>query len=155
MKYFFPFLFILIAKGSSAQSLTPEVISSSGDYFTSTAGKLSWTLGEPVIETWSSTTNTLTQGFHQNELTINEVDELNMDIQVCVYPNPTAGTIRIEIQSSRYLSARLYNGSGTLMHVTSLAGLSAEMDLGKYPPGAYVLQIEGSEQIKTFTIIKK
>jgi hypothetical protein len=47
------------------QTLTPEVISSSGGYFDNTNASLSWTLGEPVIETLTETNAILTQGFHQ------------------------------------------------------------------------------------------
>lgn len=49
----------------SGQTLTPEVISSSGGYFENTNASLSWTLGETVTETFSGTNVILTQGFHQ------------------------------------------------------------------------------------------
>ncbi|MFU8843753.1 MAG: hypothetical protein ACNA7V_08100 [Bacteroidales bacterium] len=49
----------------SGQTLTPEVISSSGGYFESTNASVSWTLGETVTETFTGTSFILTQGFQQ------------------------------------------------------------------------------------------
>jgi hypothetical protein len=49
----------------SAQTLSPEVISSAGGYFENTDASLSWTLGETVTETFTGTNVILTQGFQQ------------------------------------------------------------------------------------------
>ena len=49
----------------SAQSVSPDVISSSGDYFEGSNASLSWTLGEIATETLSNGSVTLTQGFQQ------------------------------------------------------------------------------------------
>ncbi|MFU8844174.1 MAG: hypothetical protein ACNA7V_10250 [Bacteroidales bacterium] len=49
----------------SAQSVSPEVIATAGDYFENSSGSLSWTLGEVMTETFSSGGNILTQGFQQ------------------------------------------------------------------------------------------
>lgn len=48
-----------------SQSLTPEVVSASGDYFEAVNGSLSWTLGEVATETFESGNTILTQGFQQ------------------------------------------------------------------------------------------
>ena len=50
---------------SNAQSLSPQVIASSGGYQTSPAGSLSFTIGETNTQTLSSATHMLTQGFQQ------------------------------------------------------------------------------------------
>ena len=56
--FFIPFVI-------SAQSVSPEVISSSGDYFEGVNGSLSWTLGEIATETYTAGNIILTQGFQQ------------------------------------------------------------------------------------------
>lgn len=48
-----------------SQSLSPEVISSSGDHFQNAGGSISWTLGETVTETFTGASIVLTQGFQQ------------------------------------------------------------------------------------------
>lgn len=57
---------------SAAQSLSPQVIASSGGYFSNAAGSLSFTVGETVTPTVTGGGYTLTQGFQQPfDLTIN------------------------------------------------------------------------------------
>ncbi|MBN2174518.1 MAG: hypothetical protein JW731_10310, partial [Bacteroidales bacterium] len=60
-----------------AQSVSPEVIASAGDYFENSTGSLSWTLGEVMNETFSNGSNILTQGFQQPFIV-----RITMDLQV-------------------------------------------------------------------------
>ena len=62
---FLLYLNLLLAICLSGQSLTPEVVSSSGDYFEGANASLSWTLGELATETFDNGNNILTQGFQQ------------------------------------------------------------------------------------------
>ena len=55
----------LLSFAVTAQSLSPEVIASSGDYYENANASLSWTLGEISTETYSAGGNILTQGFQQ------------------------------------------------------------------------------------------
>jgi len=64
-----------------AQSVSPEVVSSAGDYFEGTNASLSWTLGEIATETYSNGTNILTQGFQQ-PITVTIA---GIDLDVLVY----------------------------------------------------------------------
>jgi gliding motility-associated-like protein len=61
--------------GLHAQSFSLEVIGSEGTFLTSANGSISWTIGEVVTDTYFSTTNILTQGFHQPESVKNVVSE--------------------------------------------------------------------------------
>ncbi len=66
MKKIFGFLFtILVPLFISAQSVSPQVISSSGDYYEGVNASLSWTLGEIATETFTAGNVILTQGFQQ------------------------------------------------------------------------------------------
>jgi len=56
---------LLISGFLSAQTVSPEVISTSGDYFSNASASLSWTLGELATETLTAGNITLTQGFQQ------------------------------------------------------------------------------------------
>ena len=64
----------------AAQSLSPEVIASSGEYFESANNSISFTLGEIATETYSNGNNILTQGFQQPE--INQDNSLVLDLQL-------------------------------------------------------------------------
>jgi len=66
MKKTILFLFgSLLINIAFCQSLTPEVIVTSGDYFSETNASISWTLGEIATETFISGNTILTQGFQQ------------------------------------------------------------------------------------------
>ncbi|MCD4730467.1 MAG: hypothetical protein K8R74_07695 [Bacteroidales bacterium] len=56
---------ILIPFIISAQSVSPEVISSSGDYYEGVNASLRWTLGEIATETYTAGNIILTKGFQQ------------------------------------------------------------------------------------------
>jgi hypothetical protein len=40
-----------------------QVIASAGNYFSNASGSISWTMGEPVIESYTASGSILTQGF--------------------------------------------------------------------------------------------
>jgi hypothetical protein len=65
MKTLILILSFAIVGYANAQSLSPTVVASSGDYFTGTNASLSWTLGEIATETFTSGNYILTQGFQQ------------------------------------------------------------------------------------------
>lgn len=66
MKYFSTlFLILLFPVIITAQSLTPQVISSAGDFYQGSNVSLSWTLGEIATETYDNGNIVLTQGFQQ------------------------------------------------------------------------------------------
>lgn len=80
--FFIPFMIV-------AQSVSPEVISSAGDYYENSNGSLSWTLGEIATETYTAGNIILTQGFQQ-PIT---VAIAGIDLDVLVYlEGPYEGT---------------------------------------------------------------
>lgn len=62
---FFVFIQLYVKTYCQAQSLTPNVIASAGAYISNSTGSLSFTIGETITQTLSSTTHKLTQGFQQ------------------------------------------------------------------------------------------
>ena len=56
---------LVISLTITAQSVSPEVVASAGDYFEGINASLSWTLGEIATETYSNGGIILTQGFQQ------------------------------------------------------------------------------------------
>ena len=52
-----------------SQSISQEVIGPAGDSFANSSAMLSYTVGEPMTETFTTTNYTLTQGFEQPSLT--------------------------------------------------------------------------------------
>ena len=94
-------LFIASFTLAKSQMLSPEVIASGGDFFVSPAGSLSWTLGEPVVETISNSAIQLilTQGFQQPveiDTTVGIGDIGLSNVFVNLYPNPASDYIYLD-----------------------------------------------------------
>ncbi len=67
----FLFLFFgTIVNTASAQSFATDVIGSAGTFAAAPGGSMAWTIGEVTIETYSSSNNFFTQGFHQPSVEI-------------------------------------------------------------------------------------
>ncbi len=157
-KTFLLFLGLFTAGWGYSQSLSPEVIASAGEHFTNGAAQISWTLGEPVIETFDgSGTAVLTQGFHQTNLMIVAVHNPASAFRVQVFPNPTAGMVSIEAQETAVpLLLELSDATGRiLLQQRELLQLHT-LDLSTYPAGMYQLRLRAKDQnaMQTFKIIK-
>jgi hypothetical protein len=100
MKKFFLYLSIaFFGLATQAQSLSPQVIATAGSYFDNGSVSLSWTLGEPVIETYTSANTILTQGFHQPELLpVGIATVLPNNTYMNIYPNPTFHNITLDVK---------------------------------------------------------
>lgn len=155
MKYSFIILILLFA-GSvvSAQ----EVVSSNGDSKSAAGVEVSWTVGESVIETLISGSNTLTQGFHQTKLTITAISEVLLPgLEIKVYPNPTPDIITIHfseyIENARYY---LYDLRGKLLENKLIHSADTEINMDKFASGQYILKLatKSSQAIQTFQIVK-
>ena len=81
--------------------------------------QLSWTIGEPITETFSNSTWILTQGFHQSwqsQGTIGQEPYEHSQLTVKVYPNPVRELLSVSL-GNNYSSLLLdiYDISGRLI----------------------------------------
>ncbi len=145
------FLSLLLIAGlaffSQAQSLIPEVIASAGDIFTSKNGSLSWTLGEAVIETISSESSLLTQGFQQSFLQILKVDSPeDPNVDISVYPNPVNDVLTIEITSLEndpQIQLELFDFVGQRIYVETIETQThkEQLDVSRFSSSLFVLRV--------------
>ncbi|MBU6204360.1 MAG: T9SS type A sorting domain-containing protein [Bacteroidetes bacterium] len=95
-------LFVLFSAHIRAQSLTPTVVSSTGNFKVTGGYSLSSTVGEPITTTVTSANYILTQGFQQQSLkgvSVQEIQTENLNINV--FPNPAAEEVHVLILSPR------------------------------------------------------
>jgi len=141
-----------------SQQLTPQVVASSGDYFVGASSTLSWTLGEIAIDTYNGTSNTLTQGFQQPQLSFSEIENFAPEILMRVYPNPTFSEINLEIkENSEILNIQILDASGKVVLSDIYSGNAIKkIDFSSYADGLYLLQVSSPENglLKTFKIQK-
>lgn len=155
----------VLIKGATiqAQSTTsPSVLASSGGDGSSSTHQVSWTIGEPMIETYSTTNHQLTQGFHQTNLTITPIIKINTHLTITAYPNPTSSSVTIEIDPTErpenlQLSVSDCLGRKLFQKQLSTSSNAHQIDLTNYPLGIYLVNLinEDNQTISTYQIIKK
>jgi hypothetical protein len=147
-------LSVLITTASMGQ----EVISSAGDFHSAGGHSVSWTIGEPVIDTWTAGGTVITQGFQQPILDIVSVyehPELSFDISA--FPNPTSDFLNLVVTNGDYekLSYQLFDLTGKLLDSRQVVSEHTEIMFAHLPAAMYYVRVVHSNQeMKTFKIMK-
>ena len=153
-------LYFIVSSHLYGQKLTPQVISSAGASASGDGVQLSWTLGEPVVSTFITSNNILTQGFHQGKL---EVTAINIpaypELELSVYPYPVSTTMKLDVKGEliKNLSLRLFTIDGKILPDKQIETLPEMVDIEQFADGAYLLKIyrDIEEPLRTFRIIKE
>jgi len=136
-----------------------EVVSSGGETQTISGIEISWTIGEPVIETISSGSTVLTQGFHQSKLTVTAIDDvLISDFELNVYPNPTSEFVIISSNNLDDKSSySLFDLTGKLLENKIISTSETRVNLRNYASGTYLLKLQYNpiQPLRTYKIVKK
>lgn len=118
---------------------------------------MSWTIGEPVIETLTAGGKTLTQGFQQPWADVHTDVPLAAEpvSGITVYPNPTRHIVHVVYDEAplghRY---ELRNALGQLLMQDRVQGNTTDLDMTSLSSGSYYLRLVDDQQAtkKTFTI---
>jgi hypothetical protein len=133
-----------------------NVCGSAGEYFEKSAGSLSWTVGEAVIETLEGSSHFFTQGFGQPVEVITSIEELKKEDKILVYPNPFQTELNIRIDDFiQPVNGTIYSNNGQALKNFILNDSFSKLRLNNLKPGMYYLRINNSENPNTFKIIKK
>lgn len=141
-----------------SQSVSPEVISSGGDHFTTANAQVSWTLGEVVTETVAAGSSQVTQGFHQTNLTITALDDVDQNFTVKIYPNPTTNLVTVEFpETPDVYQLDLTDANGRSLSSKKEVIHRSELDMSRLAAGIYFLRILTADQetLQTYQITKQ
>jgi hypothetical protein len=138
-----------------------QVVATAGGFGKQGNYKVSWTLGEPVIHTLSSTNRKLTQGFHQPDVCVS-VSTSNLDVKelgLKVFPNPVVDFLYIQHQAvDVQLTGSLYDLLGNQIIPPFELNNAGETTLDLYhsQAGIYLLQIKDklSNKSAVFRIVR-
>jgi hypothetical protein len=150
-KLFTLFIIAALPFAMYAQSLTPQVISSTGGFSSNANGSLSYTVGEmSMVNTLSNGNSILTQGFQQpNDLSVGILDVSKGEFgSFMVYPNPAVDNLffgfqfpeagRVTVTIYDVLGQKLaevYNGDYTNGKVVET------LNVTNYAAGVYVMSV--------------
>lgn len=142
------------------------------DVITSSSGKLigqcSWTIGEPITETFSGSKKHLTQGFEQGKGYIKDTvhiftgnEKSDILFSITIYPNPTQDILHIQIKTEELLcslNVTVLDSYGRCIWTRQKVGLDnlREVDVSNWENGIYFLRLSFCEGrgSKVFRIIK-
>jgi hypothetical protein len=130
-----------------AQTLSPTVIASAGDYFKTSSGSLSWTLGETAVSYFGTGSNSLSEGFQQSYSTITSIVDANVaELQITAFPNPAKSFLTLRIENSTFGMYTIYimDMLGKVLMTEKLSGngiLSKELNIENIPQGTYFLHV--------------
>ena len=146
-------IILLVTNAGIAQSISKQVIGSAG----MSAPQLSWTTGESVVGLMQSSTSQLGNGYHDaKSLVALGIEDYSLDVQLKVYPNPTAQLLYVSHPEQTTFSIGITDLNGRQVYLGNI-NTTSPLDLGQYPQGMYLVTIENKLASKknTYKIIKK
>lgn len=141
-----------------AQIHSPSVIASGGDYFETGSSSFSITIGEPVIETVTSGTVILTQGFQQPHFFAVSAETMpENESSIDVFPQPAIDILTIkQNEINETLAYVLTDVTGKSIMSGNLFEPTSSIDVSRLSPGIYLLIVQGKQyDSKIFRIIKE
>ncbi len=149
---------IIIQISVYGQSLTPELVSSSGDSNVNSSIQSDWSIGELSIEAYSNKGDRLTQGFHQGDFKITTVTDVLGNMLICeVFPNPVAKSLSIktELGNLKKLYFIINDINGKMILKCPITDVLQDVNVHGFIAGVYFLNVfSDQKKIKTFKIIK-
>ena len=143
---------LVISFATAAQSLTPSVTASSGDFFSSSSGSLSWTLGEVMTETYPQSIGYLTQGFQQPLSIL--VTGITNEKNIFVYPNPAREYLNVNLAEPGDYRIELYDLQGVRVLdaevKVGIEGATQRYSMQDFRVAMYLLRVTNFSTSKNF-----
>jgi hypothetical protein len=150
-------ILILFALSVNAQ-VKQEVIASAGGYNVNGGLSISWTLGETIIPTFQNGNLILTHGFQQ-QLIVTAIEE-NIDVlvNIRVYPNPASDIVNIQFEepADGEVIITLMDSQGKLVKrdLIEKAMTEKQMNLQDLPGGIYYLRMIKGKLVNVYKVVK-
>jgi hypothetical protein len=156
MKKIYTSIFTIFTTLTFAQTNSLQVVGSAGNTATSGNTQLTWTIGEPIVNTASNTNNVLTQGFNQGALIITAIDDLK-NMSVTIQPNPTSDFAIINLDEKNLSDAHyiLTDLNGKVIQQNKIVNKQTSVSFQELADATYFVQvITNNQKAKTFKVIK-
>lgn len=158
------FLFLLITSiSASAQKISRSTVSSGGHFQLTASGTLFSNIGELHVDTYSSASNYITEGFVQPfySIVVNIPDKLNIDV-VSIYPNPASVQLFISTgKACTSLLVEVYDVQGRqvlfLNNAQQVSGSVYTMNVSALASGVYFLKliVDKEQLLQNIKLIKE
>jgi Secretion system C-terminal sorting domain len=152
-------LFALFYLFSVVSSFAQQSVHIAGGEIKNTTGSISYSIGQANYINTRDNKNTLTQGVQQPyEISIiSDVDNLNKQFNISLFPNPTLNTITVTINETDAsdFKSQLFDMNGKLLLQKESMESKSDLDMTTMAAGTYILKIENKyHSTNSFKIIK-
>ena len=148
------FILLLSFLCIGAFSQAHELVSASGASFQNSSGYISYSIGELITTSLTSSSVILTQGFHQTKLSTVPVIS-HSAIQMSVFPNPVEDLLILQIGDPLGFDYLLYDVRGGLLERGQVLDERTEIDFSALAPAVYILRVTNhKEELRLFQIVK-
>lgn len=150
-------IIILFCQLAIGQSISKQVIGSSGMTQANTSYKLSWTVGEPIVGLMTAGGNQLGNGFYTSlDITTLSTEDFSMDVAIKIYPNPSAHLLYASQKEQHPIEIKVIDLNGKLLLTKKIIDGEA-IDISQYTNGMYLIEAldEVTNKKNTYKIIKK
>lgn len=139
--------------------LAQEVVATAGSTLSNSSGSISYTIGEGVANTLTKGDKTITQGFHQGNMSVTLVSELkDLEFSISVFPNPTEDvlTLKLTKEDVTGLQYLIFDINGKLIIKKDLVSNETSVSVNHLSNGIYIIKVqEGLKELKIFKIVKQ
>jgi hypothetical protein len=165
MKTIFLLFVILVPVIGMSQSFSNSVVASSGSYYANGQFSVNWTLGEPIIYTYSGANLIITQGFQQNHkyIPVSVSNSISASTEIDIYPNPANEFLFIRFSDHQALnpansqvtvSIHSMIGSEITKSTHQLFNPLLKLDLSNLAPSTYIVLVSFENHKESFVFTK-
>jgi hypothetical protein len=133
-----------------------KTVTTAGNEATGIGGTASYTVGQ-VYTAGKGTNGSVEQGVQKpfEISTTLGVNETTINLELSVYPNPTADLLTLKIEKIENLHYQLTDMQGKLIESKTVRSNFSNISLENQPTATYLLKVtKNNHLIKTFKIIK-
>lgn len=147
---------MLVASVSYSQSISKQVIGTSGKTLTNSNLKVSYTVGEPVVGLMTAGGNQLGNGYYPAmDIQALSLEDNVLALEIKLYPNPTSQSLYVSHPEYNSFTIQIADLNGKQIY-TGTIEKEVPLDMSSYTQGMYLITIENKEYNKknTYKIIK-
>lgn len=151
-------LFTFFSIDLFCQTVKPDVLASSGGSGTNEQNSMIWTLGETFINEYENNFFSVSQGFHQDFISISSsIDENINTVDIIAFPNPVIDLLSIVVNTNNKnipWKVEIFDARGILMKNWKMEKTRFEIDFSSFENGSYLVRISHKDISSVFHIIK-
>lgn len=150
---------ILCFCSCSVVVISQESVNTGGSEASGSGGIVSYSVGQAIYVYQSGTNGNINQGVQQPyEIHSVGVNEMTLDIDISLYPNPTIGMLTLQINdyNNEKLSYQLYDFNGKRVNYGKIITRQTKINIANLPSSTYFMTVVSIKNniIQSFKIIK-